>query len=74
MIGLSATIATLGLLLDSPAVIIGAMLVAPLMSAIVGLGLGVVQGDLRLLRLAVGATLRGMLLATAIGALIGLRE
>lgn len=72
MIGLSAMISALGLLLNSPAVIIGAMLVAPLMSAIVGLGLGVVQGDLRLLRLAVGATLRGMLLAVAVGALVGL--
>lgn len=72
MIGLSAMIAALGLLLNSPAVIIGAMLVAPLMSAIVGLGLGVVQGDLRLLRLAVGATVRGMLLAIAVGALVGL--
>jgi uncharacterized hydrophobic protein (TIGR00271 family) len=72
MIGLSATIAALGLLLNSAAVIIGAMLVAPLMSAIVGLGLGVVQGDLRLLRLAVGATMRGALLAIAVGAMVGL--
>jgi uncharacterized hydrophobic protein (TIGR00271 family) len=72
MIGLSATIAALGLLLNSPAVIIGAMLVAPLMSAIVGLGLGVVQGDLRLLRLAASGTLRGMLLAIAVSALVGL--
>ncbi len=71
MIGLSATIAALGLLLNSPAVIIGAMLVAPLMSAIVGLGLGVVQGDLRLLRLAAGATLRGMGLAIVVAMLIG---
>jgi uncharacterized hydrophobic protein (TIGR00271 family) len=72
MIGLSATIAALGLLLNSPAVIIGAMLVAPLMSAIVGLGLGVVQGDPRLLRLAAGATLRGVVLAIGVGALMGL--
>jgi uncharacterized hydrophobic protein (TIGR00271 family) len=71
MIGLSATIAALGLLLNSPAVIIGAMLVAPLLSAIVGLGLGVVQGDLRLLRLAAGASLRGMVLAVAVSALVG---
>jgi uncharacterized hydrophobic protein (TIGR00271 family) len=70
MIGLSATIATLGLLLNSAAVIIGAMLVAPLMSAIIGLGLGVVQGDWRLLRLAAGATARGMLLAVAVATLI----
>ncbi len=59
MSGLAAAIAALGLLLNSPAVIIGAMLVAPLMQAVIGLGLGVVQGDLRLLRLAVSATLRG---------------
>lgn len=72
MIGLSATIATLGLLVNSAAVIIGAMLVAPLMSAIISLGLGVVQGDWRLLRLAAGATLRGMLLAVAVAALITL--
>jgi uncharacterized hydrophobic protein (TIGR00271 family) len=72
MIGLSAMISALGLLLNSPAVIIGAMLVAPLMSAIVGLGLGVVQGDVRLLRLAAGATARGMLLAIAVGAMVGL--
>jgi uncharacterized hydrophobic protein (TIGR00271 family) len=71
MIGLSSTIAALGLLLSSPAVIIGAMLVAPLMSAIFGLGLGVVQGNLRLVRLAAGATLRGMGLAIVVGMLMG---
>ena len=72
MSGLAAAIAALGLLLDSPAVIIGAMLVAPLMQAVIGLGLGVVQGDMRLLRLAVSATLRGALLAIAVGLLMGL--
>ncbi|MEW5960975.1 MAG: DUF389 domain-containing protein, partial [Chloroflexota bacterium] len=71
LIALSAGIAALGLLLNSPAVIIGAMLVAPLMSAIVGLGLGTIQGDLRLLRLAGSATLRGMALAVSMGVLIG---
>jgi uncharacterized hydrophobic protein (TIGR00271 family) len=72
MIGLSAAIAALGLLLNSPAIIIGAMLVAPLMAAFFGLGLGVVQGDLRLLRMSASATLRGMLLAIAVGALMAL--
>ena len=71
MIGLAAGIAALGLLLNSPAVIIGAMLVAPLMAAIVGLGMGVVMGDLPLLRMAASATARGMLLAIAIGILAG---
>ncbi len=70
MIALSAAIAALGLLLNSPAVIIGAMLVAPLMAAIFGLSLGIVRGDLRLLRRAASATLRGMLLAIAVGLLL----
>jgi len=71
MIGLAAGIAALGLLLNSPAVIIGAMLVAPLMAAIVGLGMGVVMGDLPLLRLAASATLRGMVLAVGVGIVAG---
>jgi uncharacterized hydrophobic protein (TIGR00271 family) len=70
MIGLSGAIATFGLLLNSPAVIIGAMLVAPLMAAIFGLSLGLVRGDLRLLRRAATATLRGMALAIAVGVLL----
>jgi uncharacterized hydrophobic protein (TIGR00271 family) len=72
MIGLASVLAALGLLLNSPAVIIGAMLVAPLMSAIVGLGLGVVEGDTHLLGAAAWATLRGMILAILIGAFLGL--
>lgn len=72
MIALSAAIATFGLLQNSPAVIIGAMLVAPLMAAIFGLSLGIVRGDVRLLRRAASATLRGMLLAIAVGAIMTL--
>jgi uncharacterized hydrophobic protein (TIGR00271 family) len=72
MIGLAAGIAALGLLLNSPAVIIGAMLVAPLMAAIAGLGMGIVMGDLPLLKLAASATLRGMVLATGVGLAAGL--
>ncbi len=72
MIGLAAGIAALGLLLNSPAVIIGAMLVAPLMAAIMGLGLAMIQADAKLLHLATSATLRGMLLAIGMGLLAGL--
>lgn len=68
MIGLASAIAALGLLLNSPAVIIGAMLVAPLMSAIMGMGLGSIQADVKLLELAASATVRGMLLAIVVGA------
>ncbi len=56
---LSATIAALGLLLNSAAVIIGAMLVAPLMSAILAIGLGVTMGDGRLVRRAIVRVAQG---------------
>jgi uncharacterized hydrophobic protein (TIGR00271 family) len=70
MIALSSAIATFGLMLNSPAVIIGAMLVAPLMAAT--FGLSVVRGDLRLLRRATSATLRGALLAISVALLLAL--
>lgn len=44
----AGAIATLGLALNSSAVIIGAMLVAPLLSPLVGLGMGLATGDGRL--------------------------
>jgi uncharacterized membrane protein len=44
----SGAIATLGLALDSSAVVIGAMLVAPLLAPIVGLSLALAVGDARL--------------------------
>jgi len=72
MMGLSAVLAALGLLLNSPAVIIGAMLVAPLMSAVVGMGLGMVEGDATLLRDAAAASFKGMLLGVAVGLVIGI--
>lgn len=72
LIGLSAAIAALGLILNSPAVVIGAMLVAPLMSPIVGVGMAITLGDSRFLRLAFSAVIRGVLLAIVVGAVMGL--
>jgi uncharacterized hydrophobic protein (TIGR00271 family) len=63
MVVLSAVIATLGLLTDSAAVIIGAMLVAPLMSPIIGIGLASLAGDTRLFRDSGVALVRGAFLA-----------
>lgn len=68
LIGLSATIAMLGLLQSSPAVIIGAMLVAPLMSPIISIALSIVQGSPRMLRTAAGSTLQGIVMAISVGA------
>ncbi|MDQ3606748.1 MAG: TIGR00341 family protein [Gemmatimonadota bacterium] len=45
---LSGAIATLGLALDSSAVVIGAMLVAPLLAPVIGLALALAMGDARL--------------------------
>ncbi len=67
---LSSGIATLGLLTDSPAVIIGAMLVAPLMSPIIGLGLASLTGDTTLLRDAASSLLRGAILAIIISTVL----
>lgn len=46
---LSAVVATLGLITNSAPVIIGAMVLAPLMSPVLGISLGVVRGDFQLL-------------------------
>lgn len=63
MMALATTIATLGMMMNSGFVVIGAMLVAPLMSPVIAIGLAVTQGDSRLLRLAVSGVARGSLTA-----------
>ena len=60
MIALSTAIATFGLILNAPAVIIGAMLIAPLMNAIIAMGLGIVLGEAKLLSLGIKTTLAGI--------------
>ena len=72
LVVLSCIIATLGLLTDSPAVIIGAMLVAPLMSPIIGLGLASLTGDAILFRNASIALARGAVTAILISTLLTL--
>ncbi|MCB9420695.1 MAG: DUF389 domain-containing protein [Ardenticatenaceae bacterium] len=72
LIALAAMIAGLGLIVNSPAVVIGAMLVAPLMSPMVGTGLAIVLGDTRFLRLSLGAVVRGAVLAVFVGMVAGL--
>lgn len=69
---LSTLIASLGLLLNSGAVIIGAMLVAPLMTPIVGSGLAIVQGNSLLFRRAIRSVLQGFALALLMAVLVGL--
>lgn len=70
LVVLSSVIATLGLLTDSAAVIIGAMLVAPLMSPIIGIGGGSISGDTQLIRSAISALLRGAILSVVISMVV----
>jgi len=72
LIILSGGIATIGLINDSPAVIIGAMLVAPLMSPILGVGLGSITADGLLSRDSAASLIRGALLSILLSILITL--
>jgi len=72
MVALSTTIAAFGLLMNSTAVVIGAMLVAPLMGPMFGIALGLSVGDRRLLWPAIKSEVLGMLLSVGVAALIGL--
>jgi uncharacterized hydrophobic protein (TIGR00271 family) len=62
---MSAGIAVLGLLLSSPAVVIGAMLISPLMGPIIGLGFAVATFDSVEIRRTSVALLAGVVLAVA---------
>lgn len=74
----SCAIATLGLLSNSAAVIIGAMIVAPLMLPIRGLAFGALDGDVILVRFSLTAitvgTLLAIVLSGVLGYLVGLAE
>ena len=67
----SCIIATLGLLSNSAAVIIGAMLIAPLMLPIRGAAFGILEADRALIRTSVLALVIGSLLAVVISATLG---
>ena len=70
MIVMSCGIAMLGLLQNSVAVIIGAMLISPLMGPIIQLGMGLATFELRSIREALRTLFAGVLLALAIAVLI----
>ena len=72
MIVLSAALATLGLLTNSAAVIIGAMLVAPLMSPLSSFSTGMATGILTLTRRASVTLFAGVTLALLISIVMGI--
>jgi len=67
---MSAGIAILGMLLSSPAVVIGAMLLSPLMGPILGIGFALAIADYRWLREAGKALALGTIIAIVFCALI----
>lgn len=78
LLGGSCLIATFGLIVNSAAVIIGAMLIAPLMQPLRGFAFAAIEGDRELLRLSslsisVG-TLVGIVMSWLAGMLLGIPE
>ena len=72
LLAISSLIAALGLVTDSPAVVIGAMLISPLMTPIFGISLGLIRGNVILLRRAVIGEFGGVALAIFVAMLLGL--
>ncbi|MBW2552885.1 MAG: TIGR00341 family protein [Deltaproteobacteria bacterium] len=71
MMCLSTAIATLGLMIGSPAIIIGAMVVAPLMTPLIAAGCALVRGDVSLFQKSIRAMIFGSIMALGISFLIG---
>lgn len=67
---LSTLLATIGLFADSAAVVIGAMLLAPLMAPIVSFAMGVLRGDEQLFTLSIRKIGLGVVLALGASALV----
>jgi uncharacterized hydrophobic protein (TIGR00341 family) len=68
---LSTIIATTGLLLDSAATIIGAMVVAPLMGPAISASVGAILDDAKMASRGVTLQVTGLLMAIATGAIMG---
>ena len=71
MMCLSTAIASLGLIQNSTAVVIGAMVVAPLMTPLIGAGLSLVQGNLIFFRDAMRAMGFGVIASLMISIILG---
>lgn len=67
MLSLSAVLATLGLISNSTATVIGAMIIAPLMSPIMSTAFGVADFDFRLIAKAFVTVILGVMCVLAIG-------
>lgn len=72
MVILSIAMSTCGLLLNSAAVIIGSMLIAPILSPILSLSLGIVMSDYKLIKRSFYTLLKSILFSLAAAVIIAL--
>lgn len=72
MLTLAAVIAIAGVLTDSTATVIGAMVIAPLGTPILGIALGIVTGHLSLVLRSMGWVLLGLVIVIALGLLFAI--
>lgn len=68
----ASIIASMGVVTDSTAVVIGAMLIAPLMTPLMGIAISIVMGWPNRLARSASIALAGILLAIAIGVVLGI--
>ncbi len=71
MNSLATIVACYGLIADSTAVVIGAMIIAMLLGPIIGVALGLVEGDNQILGKALLAEIVGVLIVLIIAAIVG---
>ncbi len=71
LVVLSTVVAAIGLIENNIAVVIGAMVIAPLLGPNLALSLGTALGDIPLMRKSVGTLLAGILLVLALSAALG---
>jgi uncharacterized hydrophobic protein (TIGR00341 family) len=69
---LSSLVAAIGLITNNVAVVIGAMVIAPLLGPNLALSFGTAMGDLSLIKKSVQALIVGILLAVAVPAVLGM--
>ena len=72
LVVLSTLVASIGLIKDNVAVVIGAMVIAPLLGPNLALALGTALGDLELMRKSLKTNLVGMTLSISLSILLGL--
>ena len=72
LMGFAAVIASMGVITDSTAVVIGAMLIAPLMTPLMGMAISLVMGWPNRLARSSSIALGGIVFAIAVGVLLGL--